>query len=99
MRKNGIICAMKDWKTYVIVVLVLWCAYLTWRTMPYQIWEANEAQNHSREDVYWIGNRYPTTAMEEKIGAPKVIGKVKCNPSRLLRKPDPSPDSTASKIQ
>ena len=53
---------MKDWKTYAIVLLALWCAYLTWRTMPYQIWEANEAQKHSREDVHWIGNRHSPAA-------------------------------------
>jgi hypothetical protein len=24
--------AMKDWKTYAIIVLAAWCAYLTWRS-------------------------------------------------------------------
>lgn len=57
--KCGIMSAMKDWKTYALIALAAWCAYLTWRTMPYQIWEANEAQMGSRDDVYWIGNRHP----------------------------------------
>lgn len=30
--EGGIMCAMKDWKTYAIVALAAWCAYLTWRT-------------------------------------------------------------------
>jgi len=50
---------MKDWKTYALIVLAAWCAYLTWRTMPYQIWEANEAQNSAKGDCLWIGLRAP----------------------------------------
>lgn len=75
---------MKDWKTYAIAILALWCAYLTWRTMPYQIWEANEAQMKSKGDCLWIWNRHSTAELDaavEKYNA-------------AIRK-----QSTASKIQ
>ena len=31
---------MKDWKTYAIIVLAAWSVWLTWRTMPNQVFMA-----------------------------------------------------------
>ena len=39
---------MKDWKTYAIVALALWCAWLTWQSGqpapldPEAVWDAYE---------------------------------------------------------
>ena len=39
---------MKDWKTYAIVALALWCAWLTWKANrpqpldPEAVWDAYE---------------------------------------------------------
>lgn len=52
--------AMKDWKTYAIIVLALWCVYLTWRVSPALVWQANNLQDHRRENVYlWFGQPRP----------------------------------------
>lgn len=46
--KCGIMSAMKDWKTYAIVALALWCAWLTWKASqpatldPEAVWDAYE---------------------------------------------------------
>lgn len=48
---GGIICAMKDWKTYAIIALALWCAWLTWKAShptaldPEAVWDAYETAN------------------------------------------------------
>ena len=46
--KCGIMSGMKDWKTYAIVALALWCAWLTWKANrpqpldPEAVWDAYE---------------------------------------------------------
>ena len=45
--------AMKDWKTYALILLTTWCAYLSWRVTPAMIYRANEYQTTCRKDVYW----------------------------------------------
>lgn len=41
--------AMKDWKTYAIVALALWCAWLTWKAGqpatldPDAVWDAYQS--------------------------------------------------------
>ena len=46
--KCGIMSGMKDWKTYAIVALALWCAWLTWKASqpqpldPEAVWDAYE---------------------------------------------------------
>lgn len=42
---------MKDWKTYAIIALALWCAWLTWKAShptaldPEAVWDAYETAN------------------------------------------------------
>lgn len=44
---------MKDWKTYAIVALALWCAWLTWKANrpqaldPEAVWDAYETARKS----------------------------------------------------
>lgn len=46
--EDGIMSGMKDWKTYAIVALALWCAWLTWKASqpatldPEAVWDAYE---------------------------------------------------------
>jgi len=44
---------MKDWKTYAIIILAAWCAYLTWRVSPAIIHRAYDYNHMSNDDVYW----------------------------------------------
>ena len=45
--------SMKDWKTYAIVALALWCAWLTWKANrpqpldPEAVWDAYETARKS----------------------------------------------------
>ena len=46
--EDGIMSGMKDWKTYAIVALAIWCAWLTWKAGqpatldPEAVWDAYE---------------------------------------------------------
>lgn len=44
---------MKDWKTYAIIMLAAWCAYLSWRVTPAIIHRAYDYNHMSNDDVYW----------------------------------------------
>ena len=79
MKGYGIIHAMKDWKTYAIIVLAVWCAYLTWRVSPAIVWQANNLQDHHRENVYWwFGKPRPERAAQPPALQPQT------RPSGLL---------------
>lgn len=77
---GGIICAMKDWKTYAIIALALWCAYLTWRVSPAIVWQAHNFQNHHRDrNVYlWLGHP-PVEVPRSEYSPPRQV-----HHSRLL---------------
>lgn len=75
--------AMKDWKTYAIIILAAWCAYLTWRVSPALVWQANNLQNHHRENVYWwFGKPRPERTAEAPASTPQP----KLRTSSLLRR-------------
>lgn len=49
---------MKDWKTYALVIIALWCAYLTWRTTPSVVWSAHYEQEYGGDKpIYWWWGR------------------------------------------
>lgn len=73
--KCGIMSAMKDWKTYAIVALAVWCAWLTWKSAqrrpldPEEVWDAYETAQRTPVPV--------PAPVPKKVGTPRPIGEGK----------------------